>query len=86
MDGQEVVGRLNACPLHFYGTTFAELRERAGSLEGATIPRDSAKARHPELSGFRSTTHPRLLHQEIESVDDGVNESVGGWGLASSAT
>jgi len=33
-----------------------------------------------------STTHPRLLHQQIESVDDGVNESVGGCGLASSAT
>src|SRR5712692_8444037 len=27
-----------------------------------------------------STTHPRLLHQQIESVDDGVNESVGGCG------
>jgi hypothetical protein len=26
MDGQEVVGGLNARSLHFYGTKFAELR------------------------------------------------------------
>jgi hypothetical protein len=37
MDGQEVVGRLNARAPDFYGTTFVELRQRTASLHGATI-------------------------------------------------
>ena len=31
-------------------------------------------------------THARLFDEQLESIEDGVNESIGGRGLASSAT
>ena len=46
-------------------------------VDNVTLDRKRSNAR-AELR--TSTTHPRLLHQEIESVDDGVNQSVGGCG------
>src|SRR6266851_176817 len=46
-------------------------------VDNVTLDRKRSNAR-AELR--TSTTHPRLLHQQIESVDDGVNESVGGCG------
>ena len=48
-------------------------------VDNVTLDRKRSNAR-AELR--TTTTHPRLLYQEIESVDDGVNESVGGCGAA----
>jgi hypothetical protein len=72
------------------GTGARTCSRQAPVFAADTRPLSTAKPALPFVGAPRrrlaklrtSTTHPRLLHRQIESVDDSVNESVGGCGAS----